>query len=379
MKRLIGYLILTIMAIGTVWADPFPDAIIEIVPGSGGGYGSGGLPDIVLGPPVGAGLSGGSLDVFSLGDGGSITLQFVDNRVFDGPGTDLIIFENPFYVAGNPENVFCEVAFVEVSMDGETFFRFPNDYNPDGQPVNNPDNWLGFAGVIPVISHPDNGVDPTDPLTAGGDCFDLADVGLSEIRFIRIIDTGEGDAAAADDDGDTIDDPGMPGGDYAGFDLDAIAAVHSIELFTPTPEPTATPTPEPTTEMTPTPTPEPTFTGTATPSSGIVFDLALSGERFTTGDAFILSTRYLNEGESLTGIARYIILDVEGLLFFCPGWTQEPNFDVVAIPTGESLDRVLDFVWPEVSSHLDGVIVWGGIVAPDGCVLGNVDWVEFSF
>jgi len=146
-----------------VHADPFVDVVTEVVYGETAGHGQDEFPEIVLGPPRGAGEAAGSLDVLSLGNGGMITLAFADNIAQNGPGPDLIIFENAFYVSQNPENTFCEVGFVEVSQDGINFFRFFNDYDPDGEPVHNPLNWSGFAGVYPVLSHPDNGIDPTSP------------------------------------------------------------------------------------------------------------------------------------------------------------------------------------------------------------------------
>ncbi|HPQ42044.1 MAG TPA: hypothetical protein PLV45_16870 [bacterium] len=355
-------------------ADPFPDAVTAFTPGDSAGFGQDQFPDIVLGPPEGAGTSAGSLDVLSLGDGGSITLEFTDNIVENGPGVDLIIFENAFYSAGNPENVFCEVAFVEVSEDGITYYRFPNDYNPEGTPVNNPANWSGFAGVHPVLSHPGNGIDPTNPDLAGGDAFDLDEVGLDRIRFVRIIDTHEGENAAVDDDGDTIYDPGYPGGDNAGFDLDAVAAVYSVELYTPTPA--ATPTSEPT--LTPTPSPSPSPSPAATPAE-FRFTLSLSREQFSPGDPFVLETGYENPGNTLTGIRLYVILDVYGDLFFRPAWTREPDAEIISIPPGISGDILLEFTWPDIRDHAEDLVIWGGLLTPEITLLGTVQRCEFRY
>jgi hypothetical protein len=54
------------------------------------------------------------------------------------------------------------------------------------------------------------GTDPTDPAAAGGDAFDLADIGVAHARFVRITDSGA----------NTYD------GETGGFDLDAIAVVN---------------------------------------------------------------------------------------------------------------------------------------------------------
>ena len=50
---------------------------------------------------------------------------------------------------------------------------------------------------------------PIAPELAGGDLFDLAQLGLESIRFIRIRDMSDGGASPS-----------------AGFDLDAVGAVH---------------------------------------------------------------------------------------------------------------------------------------------------------
>jgi hypothetical protein len=60
---------------------------------------------------------GGIYSVVSLGDGGVATLTF-DHAITNGPGYDFAVFENAFI------NTFLELAFVEVSSDGNNFFRF---------------------------------------------------------------------------------------------------------------------------------------------------------------------------------------------------------------------------------------------------------------
>lgn len=358
-----------------VHADPYADAVIEFLPGAGAGFGQDEFPEIVLGAPQGTGEMSGGTDVLSLGDGGSITLEFVDNRVINGDGPDFIVFENAFYAGGNPENTFAEVAFVEVSADGETFYRFPNDYDPEGTPINKPTNWSGFAGVHPCLSHPDNGIDPTDPLVAGGDAFDLDDVGLDEIRFVRIIDTGEGETVAHDDDGDEIYDPGMPGEPYAGSDLDAIAAVYSIEIATPTPTPspssTATPTPDPTTTVTPTPTP--------TAYKEFEFKVSLTETLFEKGDLFRLTTEIRNPDAPIQNVMQYLILDVYGQYYFHPHWHIDAVFTVLDIPVGVSQSTILEFIWPDVPGHARELIIWGGLINQELSILGSISYVEFSY
>ena len=66
-----------------------------------------------------------------------------------------------------------------------------------------------------MYANPSLGISGTDPSVAGGDGFDLFDVGLSRARFVRITDTG------------TNRFYGPPGG---GFDLDAVAVINAEPL-----------------------------------------------------------------------------------------------------------------------------------------------------
>ncbi|MCB9777661.1 MAG: cell surface protein [Alphaproteobacteria bacterium] len=168
-------------------------------PGEGAGFGEEGLPDIVLGGPEGR--PGGSLDVLSLGRDGEIVLALTDIGLIDGEGPDLLVFENPF--PGWPET-----GHVAVSEDGETWYEWACD------PLDEAGGFPGCAGVNPVEANSDNGLDATDPAVAGGDAFDLADLGLARARFVRIRDTGE----------NSYD------GTSGGFDLDAVAVVHGEPL-----------------------------------------------------------------------------------------------------------------------------------------------------
>ncbi|MDD5556792.1 MAG: putative Ig domain-containing protein [bacterium] len=224
-------------------ADPFADAVAAFRPLSPGGFGSGSLSR-ALGPPQGGGIVYGSTDVVSLHArpntdggasapyGGSITLEFTDNIVTDGPGADLVVFENVFYVGGDPHKRWMEPAVVAVSMDGARFYTFPFDFIPHyddagGLNLHNPYCYFrGFAGVNPVFS---NNLSP-DPraAAAGGDRFDLAEVGLPWIRYVRIISTG--DNWLTDMNGDRVrhilDMGAASGGGSSGFDLDAVCAVN---------------------------------------------------------------------------------------------------------------------------------------------------------
>ncbi len=164
--------------------DPWADRVVRVMLGAGAGFGQDRFPQVVLGPPEGGGESSGSLDVLSLG--------------LDGPGVDLLVFENPF-------GTFFETGSVAVSDDGVDWREFPcASGDVDG-------GFPGCAGAHVVFGNPAMGISATDPSVAGGDGFDLAQVGLTRARFVRVKDSGANRFY------------GPPGG---GFDLDAVAVVH---------------------------------------------------------------------------------------------------------------------------------------------------------
>jgi hypothetical protein len=190
---------------GEAPSDPFIDCVESFIP-EGATYGQDDFPTVVFGPPVAAATGMGSTDVLSLGCGGEITLRFDEPAIVDGPGPDFIVFENPLPVG---DMTFAEPARVLVSEDGLTWHAFPCD-PADAKPP------LGCAGVAQVLAGPDNQVDPTDPDVAGGDAFDLADLGLTQAHYVRLIDVGVAYYGSRM----------WCGGGGGGFDLDAIAVVH---------------------------------------------------------------------------------------------------------------------------------------------------------
>jgi hypothetical protein len=212
--------------------DAYADAVESYMLGTDGGFREASLPGVVTGPPDGQGLFEGSLDVFSLGLGGEIVMRFDDNVIVDGAGVDFMIFENSFLEQSGLITLppFTEPGRVSVSQDGTTWFVFSGCQLVIGDAPYHP----GCAGVYPVLSNqnpafPHASVPTTGPpiedlvgqnvLTlpvpegAGGDSFDLADVGLGWARYVRIEGAGFVDGPAASP--------------TAGFDLDALAAVRS--------------------------------------------------------------------------------------------------------------------------------------------------------
>jgi len=162
---------------GTDAAAELADTVVE-APGATGE----GLKDAfhAIDGVHGAGAtSGNSDDVFSLGYGAGVDdrviLAWSGRRVTNGAGADFAVFENAFQIGGGPE-VFMDPAVVYVSRDGVTWVVFPHDYVAADEAEYSalPGDWLGFAGVSPVLLNDEtNPVDPFDAAAAGGDHFDL--------------------------------------------------------------------------------------------------------------------------------------------------------------------------------------------------------------
>jgi hypothetical protein len=204
----------------SVAASRFVTSVVSFDPTDCAGFGAASMPAVVEGPPVGGGTSHGSTDVVSLGCGGSIVVSFAPNAIVDGPGPDFIVFENPFWIAGSSTNVYAEPGEVSVSDDGQTWQTFPCTFTvdpqaPDGTGTAPP--YAGCAGWHVVYSTPQNGVSPLDPAVAGGDAFDLHDVGVTHARYVRIVDRTS----------ESCPEAGAQKPTTNGFDLDAVAIVNA--------------------------------------------------------------------------------------------------------------------------------------------------------
>lgn len=158
-----------------------------------------------------------TMDVVSLGDGGSATLTF-EKPITNGSGYDFAVFENSF------NDYFLELAFVEVSSDGQRFVRFP------------------ATSLTQTARQISSSVDPTYINNLAGKYrvgfgtpFDLeelrdsAGLDINNITHVRVIDVvGSIDPALGTYDafGHLVNDP-FPTVSYsAGFDLDGVAVIN---------------------------------------------------------------------------------------------------------------------------------------------------------
>lgn len=188
-------------------ADRYASAVVSFSPGGCAGFGRERMPNVVLGPPEGGGASQGSLDVVSLGSGGSIVLSFEANPIVDGDGPDFLVFENAFNLGDDPQAPFAELGEVSVSDNGIEWrtFACTSTRFPYGD----------CAGWHPVYSASSTGISALDPANAGGDPFDLRVLGVARAKYVRIRDLGRQPCPA---NSTQITN---------GFDLDGIASLHS--------------------------------------------------------------------------------------------------------------------------------------------------------
>lgn len=164
-----------------------------------------------------------SVNVVSLGDGGSATLTF-EQAIIDGPGPDFAVFENGL------NDTFLELAFVEVSSDGTHFVRFPAHSETQFSTQIG-----GFGEVDCQFVH-----NLAGKYRSGfGTPFDLADLpvdpllDIQNITHVRVIDV----VGSIDTLKGTKDSYGNPINDLfptpfasGGFDLDGIGVINQKTL-----------------------------------------------------------------------------------------------------------------------------------------------------
>ncbi|MCS6819096.1 MAG: T9SS type A sorting domain-containing protein [Chitinophagales bacterium] len=168
----------------------------------------------------------GENGVVSLGDGGYAVLTF-DLPIYNGPGFDFAVFENAF------NDNFLELAFVEVSSDGQHFVRFPSVSLTDTSKQIGPFDNTGDATKLHNLA---------GKYRANyGTPFDLQDldtaVGLdiNNITHVRVVDVvGSIDPLYAryDAAGRPVNDPFPTPFNTGGFDLDAVGVIHQKNIST---------------------------------------------------------------------------------------------------------------------------------------------------
>ncbi len=180
-------------------------------------------------PSLGLAATGDSLSacgapgqngVFSLGDGGSLTLTF-DHPIINEQGYDFALFENSFM------DTFLEFGFVEVSSNGERYVRFPSvcltdsSIQLDAFGLSNPEKIHNLAGKYRAMFGT-----PFDLQ----DIADSAGVDLMNINYVRVRDVigciSQPQWTSRDAQGRVINDPWPTPFPSSGIDIDALGIIH---------------------------------------------------------------------------------------------------------------------------------------------------------
>ncbi len=168
------------------------------------------------------GFPQGTMGVTCLGDGGRATLTF-DSPICNGEGPDFAVFENGFK---SGSQWFLEIAFVEVSSDGDNFFRFPAitlvpfDTQLDGFATMDPAKIHNFAGKYGAMYGTPFDLDevPDNPL--------LDKNNITHVRVVDVVGCIDPQYATYDSEDHPVNDPWPTPFASSGFDLDAVGVIH---------------------------------------------------------------------------------------------------------------------------------------------------------
>ena len=156
--------------------------------------------------------------VVSLGDKGTAVLTF-DPPISNGIGSDFSVFENSF------NDTFLELAFVEVSSDGERFVRFPSVSLTQSSLQVGTFDTLDATKINNLAGKYRMGYGTPFDLE---DLSDSTNIDLSKISHVRIIDVGGSlipGFLSFDAQGNIINDPWPTPFGTGGFDLDAVSVL----------------------------------------------------------------------------------------------------------------------------------------------------------
>jgi len=169
---------------------------------------------------IGPATASNTMEAVSLGDSGVAVLTF-ETPIANGEGADFAVYENGF------GDGFLELAFVEVSSDGQRYVRFPSTSNTSastqvGSFANNMDPTLinNLAGKYRI---------------GWGTPFDLeelrdsAGIDINNITHVRLVDcigTINTQYCTYDANGNIVNDPYPTAFNSGGFDLTGVAVIN---------------------------------------------------------------------------------------------------------------------------------------------------------
>lgn len=202
-------LLIIIINIINIKSQTFIDTVYTFTPGTGQNAGQSDIyfPNNIFGAPsINASkyvAETRPVEILSIGMGGEIIIGLKDNYIINKEGADFTIFENAFINQFN-EKVYAEPAIVSVSKDGINYIEF--QYNIE--------TLEGLAGTIPTYGKKN----PFNPKESGGNSFDLSEINIDTVKYIKIKDITE---QILNNSEHNNYDPTL-----SGFDLDAVAIIN---------------------------------------------------------------------------------------------------------------------------------------------------------
>jgi hypothetical protein len=163
--------------------------------------------------------TGKTAGVVSLGDGGEAILTFAF-PIFNGPGWDFAVFENGF-------DEFLELAFVEVSSDGENFFRFPSISLTDTNIQIDNNGGVKASQINNLAGKYVLGFGTPFDLEELKDIPGLDINNITHIKIIDVVGSLHNEFATRDSEGRKINDPWPTPFPSSGFDLNAVGLIHT--------------------------------------------------------------------------------------------------------------------------------------------------------
>lgn len=113
--------------------------------------------------------------------------------------------------------------------------------------------------------------------------------------------------------------------------------------------------------------------------SQVATDIVLNQSLFDTGDNFRLAIRHSNSGSSVL-VDKYILLDVYGMYWWWPSWSEAIDSSSDSISSGFTEDVIFEFPWPADTGSATDLRFWAALLEPGTSnLVGPWDYVTFGY
>ncbi|MGB3976497.1 MAG: phospholipase D-like domain-containing protein [bacterium] len=116
-----------------------------------------------------------------------------------------------------------------------------------------------------------------------------------------------------------------------------------------------------------------------------VIKLSINETEFIPGSYFITNASIVNPGHASVSFYEYIILDIGAQyaneqFYFWPSWSRDIDSKYVVLGGNSSFNHsILQFLVPLDMPGFGPLRIWAGMLDSKGSLVGNIDFVEFSF